>query len=75
MGNSTFHINYGQSPKGVVDLVALPELKGKKSVDANDFVDSMDELQEHVKKKLQTSNDSYKQREDQHRRHKVFREG
>ena len=35
----------------------------------------MHELQEHVKKKLQTSNNSYKQRSNQHRRHKVFQEG
>ena len=70
-----FHIVYGQSPKGVVDLVALSYLEGKKSVDVNDFVDNMHELQEQVKKKLHTNNDSYKQREDQHRRHKVFQEG
>ena len=47
-----FHIFYGWSPKGLVDLVALPYLEGKKSVDANDFVDIMHELQEQVKKKL-----------------------
>jgi hypothetical protein len=74
-GKSPFHIVYGWSPKGVVDLVALSDLEGKKSVDANDFVDSMHELQEQVKKKLQTNNDSYKQRADQHRRQKVFQEG
>jgi hypothetical protein len=33
-------------------FVSLSYLEGKKSVDANDFVDSMHELQEHVKKKL-----------------------
>jgi hypothetical protein len=59
----------------VVDLVALSDLEGKKSVDANDFVDNMHELQERVKKKLQTNNESYKQRADQHRRQKVFQEG
>jgi len=47
-----FHIVYGQSPKGVVDLVTLSDLEGKKSVDANDFVDNMHELQEQVKKNL-----------------------
>jgi hypothetical protein len=36
----------------VVDLVAFSDLEGKKSVDVNDFVDSMHELQEHVKNKL-----------------------
>jgi hypothetical protein len=29
----------------VVDLIALLNLEGKKSVDANDFVDNMHELQ------------------------------
>ena len=52
MGKSPLHIVYGRSPKGVVDLVALSDLEGKKSVDANDFVDSVHELQEQVKKKL-----------------------
>jgi hypothetical protein len=52
MGKSPFHIVYGWMPKGVVDLVAFPDLEGKKSVDANDFLDNMHELQEHVKKKL-----------------------
>jgi hypothetical protein len=36
--NSPFQIVYGRSPKGVVDLVALLDLEGKKSVDVNDFV-------------------------------------
>jgi hypothetical protein len=62
-----FHIVYGWSPKGVVYLVAFMDLEGKKSVDVNDFVDSVHELKEHVKKKLQTNNESYKQREDHHR--------
>jgi hypothetical protein len=59
----------------VVDLVAFSDLEGKKSVDVNDFVDNMHELQEHVKNKLQTNNESYKQRVDQHKRQKVFQEG
>jgi hypothetical protein len=52
MRKSPFHIFYGQSPKGVVDLVAFRDFEGKNSVDANDFVDNMHELKEHVKKKL-----------------------
>jgi hypothetical protein len=67
MGKIPFHIVYGRSPKGAVYLVALPYLEGNKSVDVNDFVDSVHELKEHVKKKLQTSNESYKQRADHHR--------
>jgi hypothetical protein len=59
----------------VVDLVALLDLEGNKSVDANDFVDNMHELREHAKKKLQTNIDSYKKIIYQHRRPKVFQEG
>jgi len=59
----------------VVDLVALPDLDNQKSVDANEFSDNIHELQEQVKKKLQLTNDSYKQRSDQHRRQNMFHEG
>jgi hypothetical protein len=72
---SPFHIVYGRSPKGVVDLVSLSYLEGKKSVDANDFVDNMHELHKHVKNKLHTNNDNYNLRTYQHRRHKVIQEG
>lgn len=37
----SFQTFYGRSPKGVVCTVKLLDLKDKKSVDANDFVDSM----------------------------------
>jgi hypothetical protein len=59
----------------VVDLVALSDLEGKKSAYANDLVGNMHELQEHVRKKLQTSNASYEKRTNQHRIYKVFKEG
>jgi hypothetical protein len=59
----------------VVDLVSIPYLEGKKSVDANDFVDNMHELQEQVNNKLHTNNDNYKKIKEQHRIHKVFQEG
>lgn len=55
-----FQIVYGKSPKGVVDLVDLPDLGDKRSVDASDFADSMQELHEQVKQKLQASNNKYK---------------
>jgi hypothetical protein len=72
MGNISFHIVYGRLPKGVVDLVEFPYLEGHKSVDANAFLENMNELQEHVKNKLHTKNGSYKQRADQYRRQKLF---
>jgi len=53
MGKSPFNFFYGWSLKCMVDLVALLDLEGRKSVDANDFVHNMHELQEQVKKKLQ----------------------
>jgi hypothetical protein len=59
-----FQIFYGRSPKGVVDLVDLPDLGDKRSVDASDFADIMQELHEQVKLKLQESNKKYKQRID-----------
>jgi hypothetical protein len=40
-GKSPFQIVYGRSPKGVVDLVDLLDLGDKRSVDANDFADIM----------------------------------
>jgi len=43
IGRSMFHILYGRSPKGVVDLVALPNLDDRKNIDANDFVDNIHE--------------------------------
>ena len=75
MGKIPFHIFYGILPKGVVYFIALLDLEVKKSVDVNDLVENMHELQEHVKKKLQTNNESYKQRVDQHWTWKVFQEG
>jgi hypothetical protein len=47
-----FQIVYGGSPKGVVDLVDLPDLGDKRSDDASDFAYNMQELHEQVKHKL-----------------------
>jgi hypothetical protein len=44
--NITFQIVHGNSPKGVVDLVALLDLGDKRNVDASDFADSMQDLHE-----------------------------
>jgi hypothetical protein len=74
-GKIPFQIVYGRSPKGVVDLVDLLDLGDKRSVDASDFADSMQELHEQVKQKLQESNNQYKQRTDLRRRQKIFKEG
>jgi hypothetical protein len=50
-------------------------LKERKSVDASDFADDLQELHEQVKRRLQQSNSKYKRREDMQRRMKVFEEG
>jgi hypothetical protein len=64
VGKSPFHIVYGISPKGVVDLVKLPNLEDRRSVDASDFTEGIQEIHEQVKQKLQQSNAMYKQRAD-----------
>ena len=69
---SPFHIVFGRAPKVIVDLVALLDLGDKRSIDAHDFVDSMQELHEQVKHKQQRRNDSYKHMTNMHRRKKVF---
>ena len=38
---SPFQLVYGRSPKGVVDLIKLPYLGERKSVDASDFVENI----------------------------------
>jgi hypothetical protein len=72
VGKSPFHIVYGRSPKGVVDLVKFPNLEDKRSVDASEFAESIQEMHEQVKRKLQQSNIKYKQGEYLQRRQKGF---
>jgi hypothetical protein len=55
----------------VVDLVDLRDLGYKRSINASDFADSMQEFHEKVKKKLQESNNKYKKRKELHWRHKI----
>jgi hypothetical protein len=45
MGKSSFQVVYGRSPKDVVDLVNLPEVKDR-SVDANRFAKSIHDIHE-----------------------------
>ena len=55
-------------------LIKLPNLEERKSGDASDFTDSIHEIHEHVKKRLQQSNAKYKRREYLQRRIEVFEE-
>jgi hypothetical protein len=48
-----------RSLKGVVDLVKFPNLEDKRSVDASEFAESIQEMHEQVKRKLQQSNTRY----------------
>ena len=50
--NIPFQIVYGRLPRGVVDLVSFPYLDNQKSADTNDFVGSIHDLHEQVKKIL-----------------------
>lgn len=45
-GKIPFHIVYGWSSKSVVDLIQLPYLEERKSVDASDFVDNLQLIHE-----------------------------
>jgi len=38
---SPFHIVYGRSPKGILDLVKLLNLEDKRRVDASEFAESI----------------------------------
>jgi hypothetical protein len=46
MGKSPFHIVYGRSLKGFVDLVKFPNLEEKMSVNASEFAESIHEIHE-----------------------------
>ena len=59
-GKSPFHIVYGRSPKGVVDLIMFPYLGERNSDGASDFADNIQEMHEHVKQRFQQSNAKYK---------------
>lgn len=72
---SPFQIVYGRLPKGAVDLINFPDLEERKSVDASDFVHSIQEMHEQVKHMLQQSNTKYKKRADLQRRMEAFEEG
>ena len=72
---SPFQIVYGRSPKGVVDLIKLLNSREIKSVHASDFVDSIQKMHEHVKKRLQQSKDKYKKKAYLKRRDNFFEEG
>jgi len=39
VGKTPFHIVYGRSPKGFVDLVKLPNMEDKRNVDASGFIE------------------------------------
>jgi hypothetical protein len=60
VGKSPFHIIYGGSPKGVVDLVKFPNMEDKRSVDASEFVENIQEMHEQVKTSIQQRNIKYK---------------
>jgi hypothetical protein len=65
---------YGMQPRGVSELRDL-EQREFRSVGAEDFAAEMQELHSKIKERLQSSNQEYKCRADQHRRELQFEVG
>jgi hypothetical protein len=65
---------YGMKPRGLYELRDLEQYEFK-SVGAKDFAGKMQELHSKIKERLQSSNQEYKHKEDQHRRDFQFEVG
>jgi hypothetical protein len=74
IGQIPFHIMYGMQPRGVYELRDL-EKNDFRSAGAEYFATEMQELHNKIKERLQSSNQEYKHREDQHRRQLQFKVG
>jgi hypothetical protein len=70
-GQSPFQIVYGMQPRGIYELRDL-EQTVTRSASAEDFTETMKELHNQVKERLQNSSQEYKRRADQHRRQLQF---
>jgi hypothetical protein len=64
-GQSPFQIVYGMKPRGVSKLKDL-EQNEFKSASTENFAEAMKELHSRVKERLQSSDQEYKHRTDQH---------
>jgi hypothetical protein len=73
-GKSPFQILYGMQPRGVSDLRDL-EHSEIKSAGEEDFSTEIQRLHIQIRVKLQSSNQEYKRKGDQHRREIQFEEG
>jgi hypothetical protein len=73
-GQSPFQIMYKIQPRGVSELRDL-EQSDFRSVGVEDFAVEMQELHNKIKKRLQSSSQKYKRRENQHRRELQFEVG
>ena len=71
---SPFQIVYGMHPIGVYELRYLGKQE-RRSAESEEFVFSIHELQENLKKRLHESAEKYKQREDLKRREVKFQVG
>jgi hypothetical protein len=65
---------YGMQPRGVSELRDL-EQNEFRSAGAEDFAVEMQELHGKIKERLQSSNQEYKRREDQHWKRDSIRSG
>jgi hypothetical protein len=73
-GQSPFEIVYGMHPWGFFELKDSEQAEFK-SASAEDFAETMKELHNRVKEKLQSSSKEYKHRAHQHRREIQFEVG
>jgi hypothetical protein len=73
-GQSPFQIVYGMQPRGVSELKDAEQVEFR-SASAEDFAEGMKELHSQIKERLQSSNQEYKRRADQHRRELQFEVG
>jgi hypothetical protein len=73
-GRSLFQILYGMQPRGLFELRDL-EQGEIRSIGAEDFAVEMEKLHSQIKGKLESSNQKYKHRADQHRRELQFEVG
>jgi hypothetical protein len=73
-GQSPFHIVYGMQLRGVFELKHLEQSEFR-SASVENFAEAMKELPSQVKDRLQSSDQEYKRRVDQHREELQFEVG
>ncbi|KAF8377432.1 hypothetical protein HHK36_030809 [Tetracentron sinense] len=73
-GKTPFEIVYGRGPRHTIDLVTLPKLPRMSSA-ADKMAERIVEVHADVQKRLEETNAKYKEKVDQYKHVKVFKEG